>query len=431
MSENQAEFETKLLARIREIEALYEALAPFKTSGTLDELLEQAIELLIRASGADAALIGLKELESGRIYCPMARGFDERYLDSTRKLTTGSPAVEFVFTHGQPIFSPDIGADNRIADKRQVEFGYLSCAYLPLTQPESVRGVVHLASRTPGYFGPEKQAYLTAMVRHVSISIENCELLHRATELENSNKIKDEFLCVISHELKTPLTAVMGYAMLLEEEVLGKNTPEQARAARVMRKNCDDLLALIRSILETTKLEAGVSALDREPVDISEMLEELERSYKVFRDHGLEIRWEYPRGLPTILTDRSKLTHILQNLINNALKFTQKGRVRIAAFHNIEAGVMRFEVEDTGVGIDAEKLPLIFEKFRRVDSSNKRIFEGAGLGLFLVKGFAELLGGKISVESEVGRGSTFRVTVPCHDAVSLLCEVADHDRSDH
>lgn len=421
MSENQAEFETKFVARIRKIEALYEALAPLKTSGTLDELLEQAIELLIRASGADAALIGLKELESGRIYCPMARGFDERYLDSIRKLTTGSPAVEFVFTHGQPIFSPDVG-------ERQVEFGYLSCAYLPLTEPESVRGVVHLASRTPGYFGPEKQAYLTAMVRHVSISIENCELLHRAIELEKSNKIKDEFLCVISHELKTPLTAVMGYAMLLEEEVLGKNTPEQARAARVMRKNCDDLLALIRSILETTKLEAGVSALDREPVDISEMLEELERSYKVFRDHGLEMSWEYPRGLPTILTDRSKLTHILQNLINNALKFTQKGRVRIAAFHNIEAGVMRFEVEDTGVGIDAEKLPLIFEKFRRVDSSNKRIFEGAGLGLFLVKGFAELLGGKITVESEVGRGSTFRVTVPCHDAVSLLRDAADHYR---
>ena len=431
MSENQAEFETKFVARIREIEALYEALAPFKTSGTLDELLEQAIELLIRASGADAALIGLKELESGRIYCPMARGFDERYLDSTRKLTTGSPAVEFVFTHGQPIFSPDIGADNRIADKRQVEFGYLSCAYLPLTQPESVRGVVHLASRTPGYFGPEKQAYLTAMVRHVSISIENCELLHRATELENSNKIKDEFLCVISHELKTPLTAVMGYAMMLEEEAFGKNTPEQARAARVMRKNCDDLLALIRSILETTKLEAGVSALDREPVDISEMLEELECSYKVFRDHGLEMRWDYPPELPTILTDRSKLTHILQNLINNALKFTHKGRVRISAFHEIEAGVMRFEVEDTGIGIDAEKLPLIFEKFRQVDSSDRRIFEGAGLGLFLVKGFAELLGGKVSVESEVGKGSTFRLTVPCHVAASHLCEVAGHDGSDH
>ena len=89
---------------------------------------------------------------------------------------------------------------------------------------------------------------------------------------------------------------------------------------------------------------------------------------------------------------------------------------------------MRFEIEDTGVGIDAEKLPLIFEKFRRVDSSNKRIFEGAGLGLFLVKGFAELLGGKISVESEVGRGSTFRVTVPCHDGVSLLRDAADHYR---
>jgi len=143
------------------------------------------------------------------------------------------------------------------------------------------------------------------------------------------------------------------------------------------------------------------------------------------------MRWEYPPGLPTILTDRSKLTHILQNLINNALKFTHKGRVRISAFHEIEAGVMRFEVEDTGVGIDAEKLPLIFEKFRQVDSSDRRIFEGAGLGLFLVKGFAELLGGKVSVESEVGKGSTFRLTVPCHVAASHLCEVAGHDGSDH
>lgn len=774
MSENQqdcvAELEAKFAERTREIDALYAALAPLKTSGTLDQLLEEVIERLMHATGADAALIRVKDMESGQFYCRAARGFDERYLESAWVLPKSTPAVDFVFTQGQPILSPDIGADERIVDKSQVEFGYVSCAYLPLTAERSVRGIVHLASRARGFFRAEKAAHLTAIARQMSIAIENHQLfeqserrsrelnalyaiadavrfstdvpiiaqmalmttlkvsgldagrlyllaeedsllrltaqqnmpeeglegiqsyapgagligsiykkneifvsraptghfdthasdresqaalanfsvaigvpivirerpigvlllhgcarrefasqdlsllsaigrqigsaidnawlyersqksleriraLHdidlaivntmnletvlavllekielflthnavssirlvdresgalepvacrnleesewkkglgkksgiadavfetklplvignvqtdprtcepeffvrhglvsyigaplmvkdqmlgvlgyytkkehhftsdeieffvtlagqgaiaiynsqmydeikkQAAELENSNKVKEEFLCVISHELKTPLTAVMGYAMMLEEEGFGKNTPEQARAARVMRKNCDDLLALIGSILETTKLEAGVSALDREPVDISEMLEELERSYKVFRDHGLEMRWEYPPGLPTILTDRSKLTHILQNLINNALKFTPKGRVRISAFHDIEASVMRFEVEDTGVGIDPEKLPLIFEKFRQVDSSDRRIFEGAGLGLFLVKGFAEILGGKVSVESEVGKGSTFRVTVPCHDAVSLLCEVADH-----
>ena len=432
MSENQhgpqAKLEAKFAGPLREIEALYEALAPVKTSGALDDVLEPLIDRLVQASGADAALISLKDLDSGKIYCPVARGFEERYLDSARNSTTGSPAVEFVYTHGQPIFCPDVGVDNRIDDNKQAEFGYLSCAFLPLNWPNLVRGVVHLASRTRGYFGPEKQAYLTAMVRHVSIAVENCELRARAIELEKSNKVKDEFLCVISHELKTPLTAVMGYAMLLEEEVFGKNTPEQARAARVMRKNCNDLLALLRGILETTKLEAGVSVLDREAVDVSELLEELERSYKVLPEPGVELRWKYPAGLPTILTDRAKLTHILQNLINNALKFTNKGWVRIGAFHDIEAGVVRFEVEDTGGGIAPDELSVIFEKFRQVDSSERRVFEGAGLGLFIVKGFSELLGGKVSVASELGKGSTFRVTMPCHDPGSPRCEGADRHR---
>ena len=124
------------------------------------------------------------------------------------------------------------------------------------------------------------------------------------------------------------------------------------------------------------------------------------------------LQWDYPSDLPVVMTDSDKLRHILQNLIENAIKFTEQGSVKVSARCNPEAKRVEFKVTDTGVGITEESIPVIFEMFRQVNSAPKRSTGGVGVGLYIVKNFTDLLGGTISVESKLGRGSTFTVSIP-------------------
>jgi len=128
--------------------------------------------------------------------------------------------------------------------------------------------------------------------------------------------------------------------------------------------------------------------------------------------------WELRTDLPTVYADRGKLRHILENLINNAIKFTDQGTVTISARHLASKRAMEFRVADTGIGIPKELLPSIFERFRQVDSSDTRVYGGVGLGLYIVKKYAILLGGTINVESKLGQGSTFALRVPCQLQIS-------------
>jgi len=130
----------------------------------------------------------------------------------------------------------------------------------------------------------------------------------------------------------------------------------------------------------------------------------------------LTIDWDYPLDLPSVETDSGKLKEILQNLLNNAIKFTEEGTVSITARYRPEAETVVLRVADTGAGIPKELVPIIFEKFRQVDGSNTRLHGGVGLGLYIVKKYTELIGGEVEVKSELGMGSTFTVTIPCETA---------------
>ena len=137
-----------------------------------------------------------------------------------------------------------------------------------------------------------------------------------------------------------------------------------------------------------------------------------EKGYEVPLDKDVALTWDYPSNLPVMKTDGGKLMQILQNLINNAVKFTEKGSVTFSARYFLGTDTVEFKVADTGIGISKKALPLIFEKFRQLDSSDTRPYGGVGLGLYIVKQFTEMLGGTVTTETEPGRGSTFVVTVP-------------------
>ncbi len=241
----------------------------------------------------------------------------------------------------------------------------------------------------------------------------NLELEQANRGLLQANKAKDEFLSVMSHELRTPLNVVMGFTGMIKDGLLGEVNGEQQRALGKVVTHSDDLLKMITEILQVTSLEAHAVGVEVQEVSLSSFLDDLKSNYEVPVKKELSFSWDYPSELPTMRTDGEKLKHILQNLINNAVKFTERGQVTISARYNPKAKAVEFKVADTGIGIQKELLPTIFEMFRQGDSSETRSYGGVGIGLYIVRKFTDLLGGTIDVVSEPGKGSIFTVTIPC------------------
>jgi signal transduction histidine kinase len=235
----------------------------------------------------------------------------------------------------------------------------------------------------------------------------------QTAELEKANKVKDEFLSFMSHELRTPLNIIMGYSRLIHERTLGEINPEQEKALAKVRNQCTDLLSMIGDILQATKIEAEGAKAENYAVNLVDFLDGLKSGYEFPLNKEVRLEWDYPLDLPVVKTDAEKLKHILQNLVNNAIKFTEKGHVIVSARYFSDGKIVKIEVADTGIGIPNDLLPVIFERFRQGDSTETRDHGGVGLGLYIVKKFTDLLGGTVEVRSEVDRGSTFTVALPC------------------
>src|SRR3989338_3352476 len=241
----------------------------------------------------------------------------------------------------------------------------------------------------------------------------NSELEQANRHLLQANKAKDEFLSVMSHELRTPLNVVVGYTSMIKDGLLGEVNGEQQRALDKVVTRSDDLLKMITEILQATSLEANAVGVEVQEVSLGSFLDDLKSNYEIPVKKNLSFAWDYPLELPTVRTDSEKLKHILQNLVNNAVKFTEHGQVAVSARYNPRAKAVEFKVADTGICIEKEMLPSIFEMFHQGDSSETRSYGGVGMGLYIAKKFTELLGGKIEAASEPGKGSTFSVTIPC------------------
>lgn len=241
----------------------------------------------------------------------------------------------------------------------------------------------------------------------------------QATELEKANKVKDEFLSFMSHELRTPLNIIMGYTRVIQDRTLGEINHEQEKALAKVSNQCNDLLNMISDILQATKIEAEGVKVESCAVNLAGFLDGLRSGYEFPLNKDVKLEWDYPLDLPVVIMDAEKLKHILQNLVNNAIKFTQKGRITVSARYLSDGRIVELKVSDTGVGIPNELIPKIFERFQQVDSTETRDYGGVGLGLYIVKKFTDLLGGTVEVRSELDRGSTFTVVMPCEFSTNL------------
>ncbi len=242
------------------------------------------------------------------------------------------------------------------------------------------------------------------------------ELERTALELRNLDVAKSQFLTNVSHELRTPLTAIVTYGEILRDGLLGEITERQGEAIESMIGSCRQLLGMIEEIL--TYARTNAPAIDIRPAEfpLEEVVESVrDMNASLLERKGLRFATELGEDAVHVWADRDKVAHVLGNLIGNAIKFTPEGgwvRVMGSAAAG-QPGWVQVQVEDSGIGIDREHHELIFREFAQVDASRSRVHHGTGLGLSIARRFVELHGGRIWVESDLGKGSRFSFTLPC------------------
>lgn len=235
-------------------------------------------------------------------------------------------------------------------------------------------------------------------------------LQEKNIELENANQAKDRFLATMSHELRTPLNAIIGFTGTLLMKLPGPLTKDQEKQLRTVQSSGKHLLALINDLLDLAKIEAGKVDLHLEPTSCQGVLEEVVTTLRPQAEKkGLSLVTTLPSSDMVLDTDRRALSQIVLNLTNNAIKFTEQGSVHLKLYREQANGQVTISVEDTGIGILPENQTKLFEAFSQVDPTSRRRYEGTGLGLHLSQRLALLLGGRITFDSQYGKGSTFRL----------------------
>ena len=312
-----------------------------------------------------------------------------------------------------------------------LEDRYMSNPLLPQTRSEmavpliasgQVLGVLDVQDNEPDRFGPTDQDTFATLAGHIATALDNAnlfaerkraeeEIRETAEQLREMDRLKSEFLANMSHELRTPLNSIIGYVQLLLMDLEGEIPEESYEDMKSVETNSKHLLNLINDVLDLARIEAGRMELHMENMDVASLLDIVRHNNAgLFIDSDLTFTVETQPDLPKIYADPIRITQVLNNLISNAFKFTETGGITVRAYRK-DSGVC-IAVEDTGIGIAEKDLTTIFERFRQVDGSFSRRAEGTGLGLSITSRLVEMHGGRVTVNSKLGQGSTFTIYLP-------------------
>jgi len=420
--EQRVRAEQVLRQRNRELNLLNRASRALSSILDLDQVLLTVLDEVRCLLNVIATSVWLVDSETDELVCRQAVGPNGETVRNWR-MSSGEGLAGWVARNGESLIVPDARADPRhFADvDRQTGMALRSVLSVPLRARRDVIGVLQVLDTEVDRFQASDLTLTEPLAATAAIAIENARLYaeeqQRAMALAQAlaqqrdlDRLKDQFIQNVSHELRTPLGLILGYAELLDGGALGKLAPDQrepvtiiVRRARMLTKMMSDLTA----ILETESQQPR-----REWVDLADMVEKLVADVRATTEQaGLTLTAQVAPNLPLVYTDPTHLSRVFDNLLSNALKFTPVGGcidVRLAQ----EDEHVVLEVADTGVGIPEDQLERIFERFYQVDGSASRRYGGTGLGLALVKEIVEAHGGTVKVRSDLGKGSTFRVTLP-------------------
>ncbi len=410
-ADEQVQHNLQRLVALREI---FVAITSTLDRNAILHILLEKVEHLLASSAVSTVM--LYNTESGLLDIQASRNVDEAEWKAHMS-KNGTGLLDLVFKTRTPLVIRDVRTDSLGQDHEFFQkHGVISYLGVPLVTKEEFLGILSIYMKEEYQFSDEEVDFYSTLAGQAAMAIYNSYLYEEtrdlARELMTANKVKSEFLSVMSHELRTPLHVIMGHTGMVCDKMLGDLNERQENSLVKVMSSSRELLSMISSILEATRMEAEAVKVDYREFSAEKFLSDLQSAYSVPMNKDLTLTWDYPSNLPVMNTDRGKLQQILQNLINNAIKFTEKGSVTISAKYLSETESVEFKVSDTGIGIPEKAVPVIFEKFRQIDSSDTRQYGGVGLGLYIIKKFTDLLGGTVRVESETGKGSIFVVTVP-------------------
>jgi signal transduction histidine kinase len=412
---------SELTRSVGELQALGEVGQVVSSTLDLETVLTRIVSHAVQLSGTDGGAIYEYDEPSEEFRLRATDHMEEELINALRSNPPrlGDGVVGRAAANREPVQVPNILEERAYAPRmRQMleRFGFRASLAVPLLREERIIGGLVVRRKSTGEFRPEVIELLKTFATQSVLAIQNARLFReiedKSREIEAANRHKSEFLANMSHELRTPLNAIIGFSEVLGERLFGELNDKQAEYTDDILSSGRHLLSLINEILDLSKVEAGRMELELATFDLPLAIDNArtfvrERAAK----HGINLDVTIDERLGDFVGDERKIKQILLNLLSNAVKFTPEGG-RIGIKARQADGSVEISVSDTGIGISSEDQAKIFEEFRQVGSDYAHKVEGTGLGLTLAKKFVELHGGKIWVESQVGKGSTFSFTLP-------------------
>ncbi|MGC5221132.1 ATP-binding protein [Micromonospora sp. DT81.3] len=414
----------ELARKVEQLEALSEVGGVVSSSLVLDEVLSNIIMNAVRFSECDGGSIMEYDEDERSFSVRTAYATSPDLLARLRKIAfdVDTTLVGRAALAGHPIAVPDLGTVPLDPHLRLLfDDGWRSVLAVPVLRGERIIGALVVRRKTPGDFPAETVEFLETFASQSALAVWNAQLFReletKTAELQVASQHKSEFLASMSHELRTPLNAVIGFSEVLLERMFGELNERQDEYLRDILSSGRHLLQLLNDILDLSKVEAGRMELERSTFPVTGALE---YGISMVREraaaHGIGVTLEVEEGLVTLDSDELRFKQVLLNLLSNAVKFTPDGG-RVAVVARRRDDDLHVSVTDNGTGIRPEDRERIFESFQQ-GRRGAQSEEGTGLGLTLCRRIVALLGGTMSLETELGVGSTFGFTVPLADAVT-------------
>ena len=410
----------ELSRSVGELRALGEVSQAVNSTLDLETVLATIVAKAVQLSGTEAGAIYVFDDVEREFHLRATYAMDQGLIDALRQRHIGldEPNVALALARREPIQVADLhDAAPSPVNEVILRAGFRALLVAPLLRGEDIVGMLVVRRRTPGAFPQNTVDLMKTFAAQSVLAIQNARLFHEIEEkghqLEVASRHKSQFLANMSHELRTPLNAILGYTELILDNIYGE-APEKMRGVlERVQTNGKHLLGLINDVLDLSKIEAGQLTLSLSDYSLAELVQGVYVAVEPLASQkSLALTTKVAKGLPVGHGDERRLAQVLLNLVGNAIKFTETGEVAIEASHS--DGTFCVAVRDSGPGIAAADQAKIFEEFQQVDNTPTRQKGGTGLGLAISKRIVEMHGGRILVDSELGKGSTFTIRLPVH-----------------